>query len=150
MVDKTNDGIITSTMKISPKDLLRFPLHDAVLIHVRIEPSESGSLDATIAMEINFEESMDVFGEFGIKNRSLMLVFQRCWQVKCTMHGNASAIESISTWGINNESDLIKQCSTYQAFRDRLTHFSLTGSKGSQWDLVGESISIVEFKPTSA
>jgi hypothetical protein len=131
-------------MIISKQDAVRLPLHDAVIVTLSLSPAKDGFLTATLAVEINQEELALSPRELGITNPDLDLVFEACWQTKTNLMGHATGPEVISTFAIEKESALIKDLLGDGIRSQRMTHFRIEGSHGSQMDFVSETISIIE------
>jgi hypothetical protein len=131
-------------MVISPQNAVQLPLHDALMLGLRITPVIDGVLTATLNMKINSEELVHPLRQLGITSSGLDLVFGDCWQVKTNLLGYAMAQEVISTFEIDKESALIQRLRASGVGSQSMTHFRIEGSHGSQLDFIAETISVVE------
>lgn len=131
-------------MVISTQDAIRLPLHDALVLGLNVTPTKDGFVTATLTVRINREELVHPLREMGITKPDLDLVFGSCWQVKTNLLGYASAPEVISTFGVEDESTLVKNLRVNGVGSRSMTHFKIEGSHGSQLNFVAETVSVVE------
>jgi len=108
--------------------------------------AEDGCLNVFIEVEINSEESLEPFREFGINNPKMTLVFQDCSQVTAILIGFCTGREVMSTFEIIELSELEQKLHAIGVGSETMIHFRIQGSHGSQLDFVGGTFSVAEQK----
>jgi hypothetical protein len=131
-------------MTLFSEKAMQLPLHDARICGVDITPIDDGYLNASLEVEINPVESLELFRELGINGARLALIFQDCWQVATNLLGFATGREVISTVDIVEPSELKQKLREFNVGSATMVHFRIRGSHGSQLDFVTETILVVE------
>ena len=133
-------------MTISPQNAIQLPLHDADFLSLTLKPNENGSVTALLKVRLHPDELIDFLGKLGITGAEFCLVFQDCLQVKTNCFGYAAKPETISTFGIVEKSGLKeKLIADGMTSNHRLVHFKLNGCKGTQIDVIANSILLTDI-----
>jgi hypothetical protein len=132
---------------ITPQQLILLPLHDATIISVSFPDLNNGFDTIAFLVKINSEESLELFQELGCDKREVWLSFQGCPQISASLVGFCSGREVISSMDLIENSEIKGRLVQMTLAGSSSSHFRMTGSHGSQFDILAASVSLGSIDP---
>jgi hypothetical protein len=128
-----------------------FPIHDAELLTVRIDPEGRDRFQLRIDVQVHDGESIDELIIFDIAERTCTLVFAGCWAITTSLSGMFSMKESFDRWNLVSNSNLLQRVME-MGCRPQvdLQHHHFTFSGGSLLDVLAEKVSVLPLNDAAS